>query len=349
MGGASVMRTVQVCNGRGNDDLTFDEASFELVTDCPTALSKSDFYKIQEGTSPDLVDKYHQEVEAFVKAKLGCDRVVCFHSQVRNAAIADGDSSSSGGVQGYAGGGPHTDSSPISADELALQTIQDGDGTTKFERYCYANLWRNISDDPIEDNHLAMLDERTTVKPDDYIPRDLFGDGYSVVQYGLNARHASNHKWYYYPKMTKNEAIVFKQMDSDWTKSGRICFHMSVSDSSKLEQNLPPRESIELRMMCFWKDADVDSMPTKENINASLIQDPVTITKINSWLESLITAVGILLFIISFGYIRVGGGLGCRCKIPRVTNIPANQMITWINLRNSYNPTRLGQVLQKHG
>ena len=87
-------------------------------------------------------------------------------------------------------------------------------------------MWRNIADNPIENDHLAMLDERTTAKPDDYIVKDLFGDRYSVVQYGLNARHASNHKWYYYPKMKKDKAIIFKQMDSDYTKSGRICFHM---------------------------------------------------------------------------------------------------------------------------
>jgi len=112
-------------------------------------------------------------VKKIVKSKLGCDKVVCFNSQVRNAAKIG-----SGGVQGYAGGGPHTDSSPVSADELVLRVVG---GDEKFERYCYANLWRNIADEPIEDNHLAMLDERTTVKPDDYIPKDLFGDGYEVA------------------------------------------------------------------------------------------------------------------------------------------------------------------------
>ena len=85
-----------------------------------------------------------------------------------------------------------------------------------YRRYCYLNLWKNISETPIQNDHLAMLDERTTVKPDDYIPKDLFGDGYTVVQYGLNARHANIHKWYYFPKMTNKEAILFKQMDSDY-------------------------------------------------------------------------------------------------------------------------------------
>merc|ERR1712232_843723 len=97
------------------------------------------------------------------------------------------------------------------------------------------------------------------------------GDGFHIVQYNLNARHASQHKWYYYPNMVKDEGILFKQMDSDWTKPGRICFHMSVNDSSV--SNQAPRESIEARMICYWKKSKctVDSMPTKENTNAAMI------------------------------------------------------------------------------
>ena len=94
-------------------------------------------------------------------------------------------------------------SSTISVDEYAL--LISTATPEAYERYFYVNLWHNIADEPIEDDHLAMLDERTiTVKPDDCIPRDLFGPGYNTVQYGLNARHAANHKWYYYPAMQKN-------------------------------------------------------------------------------------------------------------------------------------------------
>jgi hypothetical protein len=176
-----------------------------------------------------------------------------------------------GGVQGYAGYTPHTDSSPVSGDELALSPASKEE---KYQRYLYLNLWRNISEKhAIENDHLAVMDERTAVKPDDYITKDLYGDGYHTVQYGLNARHASHHKWYYFPRMTKNKAILFKQMDSDWTKPGRICFHMSVADPAA-PATVPPRESIELRMMCFWKNAAVDSMPSKENMNRELVRDP---------------------------------------------------------------------------
>jgi len=180
------------------------------------------------------------------------------------------------GVQGYAGGAPHTDSSAVSGDMEVLRVLESqGINGAEYKRYCYLNLWRNIGQEPIQDNHLAVLDERSVVKPDDYIPKDLIGDGYEVTQYGLNARHAAQHQWYYFPEMTRNEGILFKQMDSDWTVSGRVCFHMSVKDPNA-PKDAPTRESIEVRMMCLWKEATVDSMPTEENTYSKMIKSPKT-------------------------------------------------------------------------
>jgi len=277
-GGATVTRKARMHNGRGNADLTLDESSFELVK-CPTQLSTEDFYNLDADGGKKL-EKYKSEVEKVVKAKIGCDEVVFvpgFH-QVRNAAKQTGLQATK--VAGYAGGGPHTDSSPLSGDEqacLLLSQLEARDGAdpdkkTRYKRYLYLNAWRNISEDPIENDHLAMMDERTAVKPDDYVTKDLFGPGYSVVQYALSARHADQHKWYYFPAMEKDECILFKQTDSDWTKPGRTCFHMSAHDARV--QTHRPRESIELRMFCFWKEAAVDSMPTAENFNLAPAENP---------------------------------------------------------------------------
>lgn len=255
-------------------ELTLDECGFELV-DCPTAVSTEDFYKIQDENDREgvLTKRYFQELESFLMKKLGCDKIVFIHSQVRNQDRAGGN------VQGYAVGGPHTDSSVLSGDELALQVLQkqkerdDSFDVHQYQRYLYLNVWRNISEDPIEDYPLAMLDERTTVKPDDYLPRDLFmPGGVHIVQYGLNARHADQHQWYYFPKMSKNEAILFKQVDSDWTQKSRVCFHMAVRDLNA-PKDAKPRESIEVRMLCFWKRASVDSMPSEKVSRALATSD----------------------------------------------------------------------------
>ena len=103
----------EIHNGRGKTDLTLDDASFELV-EGSTKLSKEDFYKLQAGDQY-LYSQYHQEVENFVRNRLGCDKAIAVHSQVRNASKLGQD-----GVQGYASGGPHTASSAVSGDLFAL-------------------------------------------------------------------------------------------------------------------------------------------------------------------------------------------------------------------------------------
>jgi hypothetical protein len=80
----------------------------------------------------------------------------------------------------------------------------------KKGRFAYVNAWRNISETPIQDNHLAMLDEQTTVKPDDYIIADLFTSGSKDQQYKLRPNNHELHQWWYFSAMKKNEVILFK-------------------------------------------------------------------------------------------------------------------------------------------
>ena len=58
----------------------------------------------------------------------------------------------------------------------------------KFCKGCfvYINAWRNITTDPIENNHLAVCDETSLVSPDDYLASDLFMPGAKLMQYGLS-------------------------------------------------------------------------------------------------------------------------------------------------------------------
>ena len=273
--GTMISKQVKVRDGRQTkkDHLTLDDAAFELV-DCPTALATEDFYKIQDGNK-DLSKKYFDEVAKFVKEKIGCDEVIIFQSQVRNENRSDGKSNPvGGGVNRYLTGRVHTDSSPVSADVQALKLLEEKDDSTKYQRYSYMNLWRNISDEPIHNNHLAMMDQRSAVAPDDYIPKDHVSPTGASQMWQLSARHYDRHEWYYFPKMTKSEGILLKQVDSDFTNTGRTCFHMAIADPN-VPSTAPPRESIEVRMFCYWKETEsgVDSMPTKENINIDDIKN----------------------------------------------------------------------------
>ena len=59
------------------------------------------------------------------------------------------------------------------------------------------------------------------------------------------------HRWFYFPYMTRDEALVFKVFDSDASAGVRFTAHTSFEDPMT-----PPdakgRESIEMRALAFY-------------------------------------------------------------------------------------------------
>jgi len=243
---------VTIHNGR-KGDLTLDESSFELV-DCPTQLQTEEFYS----DTAKIVSVYYDEMKELFTRVTGSSHVKIFHHQIRNqervvSGVSKEGVNTSTPVQPYALNGIHSDSSSFHAESMFKMMVQSMPEECRTGRFLYINAWRNIADDPIMDNHLAVLDERTLVKPDDYIPVHLHGVGYDLIQYNLNARNARQHKWYYYPRMTKSEVLVFKQWDSDPSKAGRLCFHTAIKDPTAPD-GIPARQSIETRAFVFFPD-----------------------------------------------------------------------------------------------
>ena len=157
--------------------LKLDENSFELVEQ-KTSLNTEDFYD----SSEKIVQVYYPEIAALIKEKTGAAHVEVFHHQVRNEIKNNGNIQNlNTSVQGYAMG-IHSDSHPQAAEELFLQ-FSNKESTKNYTtgRFLYINAWRNISDEPIGNNHLAVCDETSIVKPDDYITTDLYESAYSTI------------------------------------------------------------------------------------------------------------------------------------------------------------------------
>ena len=57
-----------------------------------------------------------------------------------------------------------------------------------------------------------MLDESSTVKPDDYLVSEFWERSHSLLQYRLSAVHSARHRWFYFPAMTRDEVLLFKQV-----------------------------------------------------------------------------------------------------------------------------------------
>jgi hypothetical protein len=130
-------------------------------------------------------------------------------------------------------------------------------------RFAIINLWRNIADAPVATHPLALCDA-TGVDPEDLVVfeihyHDRVGENYF-------AKHADSHRWYYYPALTRDEALLIKQWDSagelarsngaapDAVGPDAPCtfsFHSAFEDPAT-PPDAPERWSIEVRCVALY-------------------------------------------------------------------------------------------------
>ena len=107
--------------------------------------------------------------------------------------------------------------------------------------------WRPI-DKPVERNPLAFS-AATGLDETDFIPvqrctAERVGEVYGVT---YNPRH----QWYYFPRMQRHEAVVFKVYDSRRDGRSRWSAHTAFEDPTTAP-DAPPRESIEIRTIASF-------------------------------------------------------------------------------------------------
>ena len=149
------------------------------------------------------------------------------------------------------------------AEGASLLDAAEIDKALESGRYGIVNLWRNIAKEPVAVNPLALCDA-ACVTPDDLVVfeihyADRIGENYF-------ARHAAHHRWYYYPAMTRSEALLIKQWDSagrlartrgaqsdpaDGDEPCTFSFHSAFEDPTT-PADAPDRWSIEVRCAVVW-------------------------------------------------------------------------------------------------
>ena len=202
---------------------------------------------------------YVKMLEMFKKVT-GAAHAHVFHYQLRAVEDnADGNGFNSS-VQPYAVAG-HSDSSWHAAEEAFLLFAGSAvDAQFSKGRFVYIKAWRNITTDPIENNHLAVCDETSTVSPDEYLASDLFMPGARLMQYGLRDHNAAKHRWYYFPKMQMDEVLFFKQFESDTALPGRMTFHTAFVDPT-VRPDVVEGQSIECSAFLFFPDFEPNACP----------------------------------------------------------------------------------------
>jgi len=139
----------------------------------------------------------------------------------------------------------------------------------KKSRYALVNLWMSVDQkNPVMKTPLAFLDAGS-VPPEDLV--DFFEHSGKVTEMkewtgqmepSFRTKLKNNcpglgndqHAWFYFPKMMKNEAVIFTQYDSS-SSQAQCCIHAAIDVEEIGAQPLPERQSCEVRALVIW-DAD---------------------------------------------------------------------------------------------
>ena len=143
----------------------------------------------------------------------------------------------------------HNDYTEWSGPQLVRDLLPDEADELLKHRFAIVQVWRAINQ-PIESNPLAICAAKTLVAGDLIASErrypDRVGETYQVS-------HNPDHEWFYFPRMTRDEALVFKVFDSETDGRARFTAHTSFVDPTSPE-GARPRESIEVRTIAFFDD-----------------------------------------------------------------------------------------------
>ncbi len=214
---------------------SLDREGFVLV---PLAAMPEDV------TDPAIVRECcYPAVERLVAAHTGAARVLAFDHNLRCAARTKrGDDGVQGPVR-YA----HNDYTERSAPQRVRDLLPAAEAEARLRRrFTVINFWAPLRR-PVRNAPLAVCDAQT-IRPSDLVPTDLhYADRVGEV-YSL--RFSPGHRWYYYPTMTPDEALLLKCFDSDVGRA-RFTAHTAFDDPTS-PADAPPRESIEIRTLAFF-------------------------------------------------------------------------------------------------
>lgn len=277
-------RTHDVADARrpeGGEVLTLDTCGFELVSR-PLATPDLNFFEVGP-----VLERYYDECAAIVRETTGASSVHAFDHNVRSADGKKSGERLSGGQQvqapiPFVHGDYTLSSGPQRLRDLGeAPTANDtyrarlGEGQSLLERtrverildggrFALINVWRNIGDTPVRQDPLALCDARS-VDPQDLV---VFEIRYSDrVGENYFAKSADRHRWYFYPEMDRDEALLIKQWDSAGTMArsngsdadgsdadtpSTFSFHSAFADASAPE-DAPARCSIEVRCIALFE------------------------------------------------------------------------------------------------
>jgi hypothetical protein len=226
-------RTVPVANARELDPApSLDREGFQLAHLVTAASNLRDQRAIRE--------IYYKEAQALVARETGARRVVAFDHNLRSSAKEARESLQRDPVR-YA----HNDYTERSGPQRVRDLFPSEADDLLTRRFAVINVWKPLA--PVEEAPLAVCDART-IAPGDFVATDLLYPDRSGEVYSM--RHGRGHRWFFFPHMQPDEAMLLKCYDSARDRA-RFTAHSAFDDPTS-PPDARPRESIEVRTIAFF-------------------------------------------------------------------------------------------------
>ena len=234
---AQVKHTMAIQNAREHlDEISLDKQG---ITFTPHETAVKNFYDAEE-----VKAVYYPEVVELIKKMTGAEQVHVFDHNVRCAPMcARGENGAREPVK-FA----HNDYTLKSGPQRVRDLLPAEEAEERLQqRFAVINVWRPIRG-PVQDAPLAVCDAASMTQ-DDFNETDLKYEDRTGEVYSVS--HNPNHRWFYFPHMEREEAMLLKCYDSATDGRARFTAHSAFEDPTS-PPDAPARESIETRTLVFF-------------------------------------------------------------------------------------------------
>jgi hypothetical protein len=234
--GTQELKPMEVRDGRPMvGELDLDKHGFIFIEH---KTKVADFFDAEQ-----LKSVYYPEVERVIKDASGASRVFLFDHTLRSGDEGERETKLIREPVLSA----HNDYTEWSGPQRVRDLLPDDAEELLKRRFAIIQVWRAINQ-PIESNPLAVADASSVAFDDFLVAERKYPDR---VGQTYRLKHNPDHRWYYFPRMRRDEALVFKVYDSARDGRARFTPHTSFDDP-KSPPDARPRQSIEARALAFF-------------------------------------------------------------------------------------------------
>ena len=216
---------------------SLDRQGFTLL---PHATQVEDFYTLEN-----VQTAYEAEITELVLAASGGSGVLVFDHTLRSdSRDIRGERSTREPASVI-----HNDYTDASAEKRLRDLLPAEEAEERLQhRFAIINVWRSIRG-PVLNSPLACCDAATIAATD-----LVASERRALERIGELELVSWNpaHRWYYYPQMSRDEALLIKTFDSATDGRARRSIHTAFSNPLAAP-DAPARESIESRVLVFFR------------------------------------------------------------------------------------------------